>query len=135
MDVDSETAKSLEPVPQASETPNFSRFEWLDLDPLNKRKVEVDETPNASGSPFLEESGTAKDPWDAVLQDEPEVVDSSSPPAQVKGKDNLASQPRRASIGAAVTRSHSVNIPATSKSHVPGKQVGEKLPFCLPRTC
>ncbi|XP_065139171.1 phosphatidylinositol 4-phosphate 3-kinase C2 domain-containing subunit alpha [Paramisgurnus dabryanus] len=125
MDVDSETAKSLEPVPQPSETPNFSRFDWLDLDPLNKRKVEVDETPNASGSPFLEESGTAKDPWDAVLQDEPEVVDSSSPPAQVKDKDNLASQPRRASIGAAVTRSHSVNIPATSTSHVPGKQVNK----------
>ncbi len=53
---------SPEPMPQPSEPPNISRFEWLDLDPLNKRKeVEVEETPTVSSGPFVEESGTAKD--------------------------------------------------------------------------
>ncbi|XP_051581020.1 phosphatidylinositol 4-phosphate 3-kinase C2 domain-containing subunit alpha-like [Myxocyprinus asiaticus] len=125
MDVDSGIAKSLEPIPQPSEPPNISRFEWLDLDPLNKRKVEVEETPTVSGSPCTEDSEPAKDPWDVVLQEEPEGVDNGSPPAQVKSKATLASQPRRASTGAAVTRSHSLNIPATSTHHNPSKQVNK----------
>uniref|UniRef100_A0A673M9Q1 Phosphatidylinositol 4-phosphate 3-kinase C2 domain-containing subunit alpha-like n=1 Tax=Sinocyclocheilus rhinocerous TaxID=307959 RepID=A0A673M9Q1_9TELE len=85
METESGSVKSLEPMPQPSEPPNISRFEWLDLDPLNKHKeVEVEEKPTVSSGPFLEESGTAKDPWDAVLLDEPEVVDNGSPSAQVK---------------------------------------------------
>uniref|UniRef100_A0A673MG68 Phosphatidylinositol 4-phosphate 3-kinase C2 domain-containing subunit alpha n=1 Tax=Sinocyclocheilus rhinocerous TaxID=307959 RepID=A0A673MG68_9TELE len=124
METESGSVKSLEPMPQPSEPPNISRFEWLDLDPLNKHKeVEVEEKPTVSSGPFLEESGTAKDPWDAVLLDEPEVVDNGSPSAQVKSKVTLATQPRRASTGAAVTRSQSLNIPATSTDHSPGKQV------------
>uniref|UniRef100_A0A672LD42 Phosphatidylinositol-4-phosphate 3-kinase catalytic subunit type 2 alpha n=1 Tax=Sinocyclocheilus grahami TaxID=75366 RepID=A0A672LD42_SINGR len=124
METESGSVKSLEPIPQPSEPPNISRFEWLDLDPLNKRKeVEVEEKLTVSSGPFVEESGTAKDPWDAVLLDEPEVVDNGSPSAQVKSKVTLATQPRRASTGAAVTRSQSLNIPATSTDHSPGKQV------------
>uniref|UniRef100_A0A673MGA7 Phosphatidylinositol 4-phosphate 3-kinase C2 domain-containing subunit alpha-like n=1 Tax=Sinocyclocheilus rhinocerous TaxID=307959 RepID=A0A673MGA7_9TELE len=126
METESGSVKSLEPMPQPSEPPNISRFEWLDLDPLNKHKeVEVEEKPTVSSGPFLEESGTAKDPWDAVLLDEPEVVDNGSPSAQVKSKVTLATQPRRASTGAAVTRSQSLNIPATSTDHSPGKQVNK----------
>uniref|UniRef100_A0A671S3F3 Phosphatidylinositol 4-phosphate 3-kinase C2 domain-containing subunit alpha-like n=1 Tax=Sinocyclocheilus anshuiensis TaxID=1608454 RepID=A0A671S3F3_9TELE len=126
METESGSVKSLEPMPQPSEPPNISRFEWLDLDPLNKRKeVEVEEKPTVSSGPFVEESGTAKDPWDAVLLDEPEVVDNGSPSAQVKSKVTLATQPRRASTGAAVTRSQSLNIPATSTDHSPGKQKKE----------
>uniref|UniRef100_A0A672LFC4 Phosphatidylinositol-4-phosphate 3-kinase catalytic subunit type 2 alpha n=1 Tax=Sinocyclocheilus grahami TaxID=75366 RepID=A0A672LFC4_SINGR len=118
METESGSVKSLEPIPQPSEPPNISRFEWLDLDPLNKRKeVEVEEKLTVSSGPFVEESGTAKDPWDAVLLDEPEVVDNGSPSAQVKSKVTLATQPRRASTGAAVTRSQSLNIPATSTDH------------------
>uniref|UniRef100_A0A8C2DT94 Phosphatidylinositol 4-phosphate 3-kinase C2 domain-containing subunit alpha n=1 Tax=Cyprinus carpio TaxID=7962 RepID=A0A8C2DT94_CYPCA len=124
METELGSVKSLEPMPQPSEPPSISRFEWLDLDPLNKRKeVEVEEAPIVSSGPFVEESGTAKDPWDAVLLDEPEVVDNGSPSAQVKSKVALATQPRRASTGAAVTRSQSLNIPATSTDHSPGKQV------------
>uniref|UniRef100_A0A672LE85 Phosphatidylinositol-4-phosphate 3-kinase catalytic subunit type 2 alpha n=1 Tax=Sinocyclocheilus grahami TaxID=75366 RepID=A0A672LE85_SINGR len=120
METESGSVKSLEPIPQPSEPPNISRFEWLDLDPLNKRKeVEVEEKLTVSSGPFVEESGTAKDPWDAVLLDEPEVVDNGSPSAQVKSKVTLATQPRRASTGAAVTRSQSLNIPATSTDHSP----------------
>uniref|UniRef100_A0A8C1I196 Phosphatidylinositol 4-phosphate 3-kinase C2 domain-containing subunit alpha n=1 Tax=Cyprinus carpio carpio TaxID=630221 RepID=A0A8C1I196_CYPCA len=124
METESGSVKSLEPMPQPSEPPNISRFEWLDLDPLNKRKeVEIEETRTVSGCPFTEESGTAKDPWDAVLLDEHEVVDNGSPSVQVKSKETLATQPRRASTGAAVTRSQSLNIPATSTDHSPDKQV------------
>uniref|UniRef100_A0A8C1FRF0 Phosphatidylinositol 4-phosphate 3-kinase C2 domain-containing subunit alpha n=1 Tax=Cyprinus carpio carpio TaxID=630221 RepID=A0A8C1FRF0_CYPCA len=124
METELGSVKSLEPMPQPSEPPSISRFEWLDLDPLNKRKeVEVEEAPTVSSGPFVEESGTAKDPWDAVLLDEPEVVGNGSPSAQVKSKVTLATQPRRASTGAAVTRSQSLNIPATSTDHSPGKQV------------
>ncbi|KTG44161.1 hypothetical protein cypCar_00013741 [Cyprinus carpio] len=123
METELGSVKSLEPMPQPSEPPSISRFEWLDLDPLNKRKeVEVEEAPTVSSGPFVEESGTAKDPWDAVLLDEPEVVGNGSPSAQVKSKVTLATQPRRASTGAAVTRSQSLNIPATSTDHSPGKQ-------------
>lgn len=125
MDVDSDSAKSLEPVPQPSETSSISRFEWLDLDPLGK--VKVDEAHNASGGPQVEESGTAKDPWDAVLQDEPEGVDSSSPPTEVRSKVQASSQPRRASTGAAITRSQSLHTPTTSTSHSSSIQVREKL--------
>lgn len=121
METESASVKSLEPVPQPSEPPNISRFEWLDLDPLNKRKeVEVEETPAVSGCPFIEESGKANDPWDAVLQDEHETVDNGSPTAEVKSK---ATQPRRASTGAAVTRSQSISISAKSMNHSTGKQV------------
>uniref|UniRef100_A0A671SKN9 Phosphatidylinositol 4-phosphate 3-kinase C2 domain-containing subunit alpha n=1 Tax=Sinocyclocheilus anshuiensis TaxID=1608454 RepID=A0A671SKN9_9TELE len=124
METQSGSVKSLEPMPQPSEPPYISRFEWLDLDPLNKRKeVEVEETRTVSGCPFVEESGTAKDPWDAVLLDEHEVVDNGSPSEQVKSKVTLATEPRRASTGAAVTRSQSLIIPATSTDHSPDKQV------------
>uniref|UniRef100_A0A672QJZ5 Phosphatidylinositol-4-phosphate 3-kinase catalytic subunit type 2 alpha n=1 Tax=Sinocyclocheilus grahami TaxID=75366 RepID=A0A672QJZ5_SINGR len=124
METQSGSVKSLEPMPQPSEPPYISRFEWLDLDPLNKRKeVEVEETRTVSGCPFVEESGTAKDPWDAVLLDEHEVVDNGSPSEQVKSKVTLATQPRRASTGAAVTRSQSLIIPATSTDPSPEKQV------------
>ncbi|KTF90623.1 hypothetical protein cypCar_00026004 [Cyprinus carpio] len=133
METESGSVKSLEPMPQPSEPPNISRFEWLDLDPLNKRKeVEIEETRTVSGCPFTEESGTAKDPWDAVLLDEHEVVDNGSPSVQVKSKETLATQPRRASTGAAVTRSQSLNIPATSTDHSPDKQ---KSHFLFRRYC
>uniref|UniRef100_A0A673GU24 Phosphatidylinositol 4-phosphate 3-kinase C2 domain-containing subunit alpha-like n=1 Tax=Sinocyclocheilus rhinocerous TaxID=307959 RepID=A0A673GU24_9TELE len=126
METQSGSVKSLEPMPQPSEPPYISRFEWLDLDPLNKRKeVEVEETRTVSGCPFVEESGTANDPWDAVLLDEHEVVDNGSPSEQVKSKVTLATQPRRASTGAAVTRSQSLIIPATSMDHSPDKQVNK----------
>jgi len=126
METDLGSAKSLEPLPQTSEPPNISQFEWLDLDPLNKHKeVEVEETLSVSSGLFVEKSGNARDPWDAVLQDKPEVVNNGSPSAEVNSKVTSATQPRRASTGVAVTRSQSLNIPATSTNHSPGKQVRE----------
>lgn len=126
METDLGSAKSLEPLPQPSEPLNISQFEWLDLDPLNKHmEVEVEDTLSVSSGLFIEKSGNARDPWDAVLQDEPEVVNNGSPSAEVNSKVTSGTQPRRASTGAAVTRSQSLNIPATSTNHSPGKQVSK----------
>lgn len=130
MDTDSTCVKSLEPVPQPSEPSSISSIDWLDLDPLSKRRVEVEETPSGS---VIEESASAGDPWDAVLRDEVEVTGSGSPPAQVKDLCTVTSQQRRASTGTAVTRSLSLNISSTSSHHSQSKMVGELfvLPFLI----
>lgn len=111
------------PPPQQSavvEPSSISRFDWLDLDPLTKRKVENEEAPLASGSTAQTVPGVAGDPWDAVL--ETEGSRSSSPPQEVKTSLSVRTQLRRASTGAAVTRSHSLNIPGTSSQHKPNNQ-------------
>ncbi|XP_062402676.1 phosphatidylinositol 4-phosphate 3-kinase C2 domain-containing subunit alpha [Sardina pilchardus] len=126
MEMDSAPPKSLEPAPPPApvDPPSISRFEWLDLDPLTMRKAEQEEVAGAVAPPGSlcpprpgsgGEGSAARDPWDAVLLDEPEAgaaSSSSSTPDQVK-----ASTVRRASTGTAVTRSHSLNIPATSSNH------------------
>uniref|UniRef100_A0A673A6I9 Phosphatidylinositol 4-phosphate 3-kinase C2 domain-containing subunit alpha n=1 Tax=Sphaeramia orbicularis TaxID=375764 RepID=A0A673A6I9_9TELE len=94
------SAASLAPNPPPQqpvvEPSGIGRFDWLDLDPLTKRKSEAEEAGGAS-----EPTVPAGDPWDAVLETE----------------GTVRSQPRRASTGAAVTRSHSLNIPGTSQQH------------------
>lgn len=131
-DLDSAPAGTIslapDPPPQqpaAAEPSNISRFEWLDLDPLNKRKVESDEVSPAPGVAWTVAGGPAGDPWDAVL--ETEGSRSSSPPSEAKAVLSLRSQARRASTGAAVTRSHSLNIPGTSSQHKPNNQVGSQV--------
>lgn len=118
------------PIPQqpaVMESSSISRFDWLDLDPLTKRKAESEEASPASGGaeqtvPLL----SAGDPWDAVLETEGNSS-SSSPPLEGKASLSVRSHARRASIGAAVTRSHSLNIPGTSSAHKPNNQVGSQL--------
>uniref|UniRef100_A0A673Z5C6 Phosphatidylinositol 4-phosphate 3-kinase C2 domain-containing subunit alpha n=1 Tax=Salmo trutta TaxID=8032 RepID=A0A673Z5C6_SALTR len=119
LDSSSTSIASLAPNPPqpAMESPAFSRFEWLDLDPLNKRKAEGEEGSSlASRGTVMVVGGPAGgDPWDAVLLDETEgVAGGSSPPVEVTGKLAGRSQPRRSSTGAAVTRNHSLTIPASS---------------------
>uniref|UniRef100_A0A8C7T7K4 Phosphatidylinositol 4-phosphate 3-kinase C2 domain-containing subunit alpha n=1 Tax=Oncorhynchus mykiss TaxID=8022 RepID=A0A8C7T7K4_ONCMY len=119
LDSSSTSVASLAPNPPqpAVESPAFSRFEWLDLDPLNKRKAEGEEGSSlASRGTVMVVGGPAGgDPWDAVLLDETEgVADGSSPPVEVTGQLAGRSQPRRSSTGAAVTRNHSLTIPASS---------------------
>ncbi|XP_037622642.1 phosphatidylinositol 4-phosphate 3-kinase C2 domain-containing subunit alpha [Sebastes umbrosus] len=106
--------------PAVVEPSSISRFDWLDLDPLTKRKAENEEAPLASGSTAQTVPGVAGDPWDAVL--ETEGSRSSSPPQEVKASLSVRTQLRRASTGAAVTRSHSLNIPGTSSQHKPNNQ-------------
>uniref|UniRef100_A0A3P9I7J5 Phosphatidylinositol-4-phosphate 3-kinase catalytic subunit type 2 alpha n=1 Tax=Oryzias latipes TaxID=8090 RepID=A0A3P9I7J5_ORYLA len=107
------------PQPVVTEPSNTSNFDWLDLDPLTKRKAENEEASLASEGPMLTISAvTAGDPWDAVLESKGNTSRSSTPP---EAKVSLAvhSQHRRASTGASVTRSHSLNISETSSQHKP----------------
>ncbi|TKS73942.1 Phosphatidylinositol 4-phosphate 3-kinase C2 domain-containing subunit alpha [Collichthys lucidus] len=108
--------------PTLMESSSISRFEWLDLDPLTKRKAENEEVSQASGDTAQTVPGVAAgDPWDAVLETEGNSS-SSSPPPEGKASQSVRLQPRRASTGAAVTRSHSLNIPGTSSQHKPNSQ-------------
>uniref|UniRef100_A0A673A5T9 Phosphatidylinositol 4-phosphate 3-kinase C2 domain-containing subunit alpha n=1 Tax=Sphaeramia orbicularis TaxID=375764 RepID=A0A673A5T9_9TELE len=114
------SAASLAPNPPPQqpvvEPSGIGRFDWLDLDPLTKRKSEAEEAGGAS-----EPTVPAGDPWDAVLETEGTGGDSG-PTSEEKA--SVRSQPRRASTGAAVTRSHSLNIPGTSQQHRTTNQVG-----------
>lgn len=122
---------SLEPnpppqQPAVMESASISRFDWLDLDPLTKRKAENEEVSQASGGAVHTEPGVpAGDPWDAVLETE-----GSSPPLDAKASSGR-SQHRRASTGGAVTRSHSLNIPGTSSQHRANSQVGSAALYWL----
>uniref|UniRef100_A0AAQ4PQS4 Phosphatidylinositol-4-phosphate 3-kinase catalytic subunit type 2 alpha n=1 Tax=Gasterosteus aculeatus aculeatus TaxID=481459 RepID=A0AAQ4PQS4_GASAC len=125
-DVDSSQAgqSSLAPnpppqPPAVAESSTVGRFDWLDLDPLTKHKAENEEAPPASGPAAPSVPGVAGDPWDAVLETEGNSSGGggSSPPEEVKAPPTGRSQLRRASTGAAVTRSHSLNVPGTSSQH------------------
>uniref|UniRef100_A0A8C4EQK5 Phosphatidylinositol 4-phosphate 3-kinase C2 domain-containing subunit alpha n=1 Tax=Dicentrarchus labrax TaxID=13489 RepID=A0A8C4EQK5_DICLA len=108
--------------PAVTESSSISRFDWLDLDPLTKRKAENEEASLASGGAAQTVPGVpAGDPWDAVLETEGNSS-RSSPPLEAKAPQSVRSQHRRASTGAAVTRSHSLNIPGTSSPHKPNNQ-------------
>nr|XP_019934575.1 PREDICTED: phosphatidylinositol 4-phosphate 3-kinase C2 domain-containing subunit alpha [Paralichthys olivaceus]XP_019934576.1 PREDICTED: phosphatidylinositol 4-phosphate 3-kinase C2 domain-containing subunit alpha [Paralichthys olivaceus] len=107
--------------PAGMESPSISRFDWLDLDPLTKRKAENEEGTQAPGDAAQTVPVPAGDPWDAVLETEGNSS-KSSPPLEVKAPLSVRSQHRRASTGAAVTRSHSLNIPGTSSQHKPNNQ-------------
>ncbi|KAM9352450.1 phosphatidylinositol 4-phosphate 3-kinase C2 domain-containing subunit alpha [Symphorus nematophorus] len=108
--------------PTVMEASSISRFDWLDLDPLTKRKAENEELSQASGGTAQTVPGApAGDPWDAVLETEVNS-NSNSPKLEAKATLSVRSQHRRASTGAAVTRSHSLNIPGTSSQHKPNSQ-------------
>uniref|UniRef100_A0AAQ4R0F5 Phosphatidylinositol 4-phosphate 3-kinase C2 domain-containing subunit alpha n=1 Tax=Gasterosteus aculeatus aculeatus TaxID=481459 RepID=A0AAQ4R0F5_GASAC len=130
-DVDSSQAgqSSLAPnpppqPPAVAESSTVGRFDWLDLDPLTKHKAENEEAPPASGPAAPSVPGVAGDPWDAVLETEGNSSGGggSSPPEEVKAPPTGRSQLRRASTGAAVTRSHSLNVPGTSSQHKANQQ-------------
>ncbi|XP_072242459.1 phosphatidylinositol 4-phosphate 3-kinase C2 domain-containing subunit alpha [Leuresthes tenuis] len=109
--------------PAVMESSHISRFDWLDLDPLTKRKAENEEAPQASeGAAQTVPGAPAGDPWDAVLETEGNSSSSSSPALEENVSLSVRSQPRRASTGAPVTRSHSLNIPGTSSQHKPSNQ-------------
>uniref|UniRef100_A0A3P8QWE7 Phosphatidylinositol 4-phosphate 3-kinase C2 domain-containing subunit alpha n=1 Tax=Astatotilapia calliptera TaxID=8154 RepID=A0A3P8QWE7_ASTCA len=101
--------------PAVMESSSISRFEWLDLDPLTKRKSENEEAPLESVDSSQTVSGaSAGDPWDAVLETKGNSISHTG-----------RSQHRRASTGAPVARSHSLNIPETSSQHKTINQKGK----------
>lgn len=98
-----------------------NRFDWLDLDPLTKPRAESQEVTAGSPGPALAEPGEpAGDPWDAVLETE----GGSSPLPEKKVSTPARSLPKRSSPGgAAVTRSHSLNVPGSSAQRRARSQV------------
>lgn len=147
-DVDSSHAgaASLAPNPPpqqaaAVESSHAGRFDWLDLDPLTKHKAENEEASVPSGSDARVIPGvSAGDPWDAVLETEGNYVGSgSSPSLDGKASHTVRSQHRRASTGAPVARSHSLNIPGTSSQEKTSSQVRahkaeiQEIPFSFLR--
>ncbi|XP_060733673.1 phosphatidylinositol 4-phosphate 3-kinase C2 domain-containing subunit alpha isoform X1 [Tachysurus vachellii] len=128
IDENSVRVKSLEPVLYPTDSPSFSCFDWLDLDPLSKSQVEVDDIPGALCGPVIVESVPASDPWDAVLQEDTEAMTINSSLAQEKEKCTTANQLRRASTGMAVTREKVPTISflnSQSKvTHKSGKALG-----------
>lgn len=99
--------KSGPPTAQIAESPpeeapkahDISKFDWLDLDPLSKPKV--DPLDLCAHSPPGEGACggiVAEDPWDAVLLEE-------KPPKSTERKTHS-----RSPSGASVTRSHSLNL-------------------------
>lgn len=95
----------------------ISKFEWLDLDPLSKPKVdnvEVLDHEEEKSIPNL----LAEDPWEAVLLEEKSPA-SCHFERKVNGK-SLS--------GATVTRSQSLNIRTTQLAKVQG-QISQVLSF------
>lgn len=103
---------SLAPNPPVgAESAGISRFDWLDLDPLTKRKADNDEGSRVGpDGPPSEPAGV--DPWDAVL----ESKDDSSPPLNAKARPPH----RRASTGTADTATQPLGVPASSANQVGG---------------
>ncbi|KAK2492003.1 hypothetical protein MC885_009653, partial [Smutsia gigantea] len=98
---------------------DISKFDWLDLDPLSKPKVDnVDVLDHGEEKSIPNIPGLlAEDPWDAVLLEEQSPA-SCYLERKVNGK-SLS--------GATVTRSQSLNIRTTPLTKVQG-QISQKDP-------
>lgn len=101
------TVNNLQVSPKSED---ISKFDWLDLDPLSKPKVdsvEVLDHEEEKNIPGL----LAEDPWDAVLLEERSPA-SCHLERKVNGKSPS---------GATVTRSQSLNIRTTQFTKVQGQ--------------
>ncbi|MGH0166546.1 UNVERIFIED_CONTAM: hypothetical protein FKN15_051139 [Acipenser sinensis] len=111
-DLESAITKAMIPKLQTSENTNMSKFEWLDLDPLSKPRLDSAEVAQHIEGAVKEESSVAGDPWDAVLQDE-STPESSLPPGKC-GRSASFHPNGKSPAGTSVTRSQSLNIRPTS---------------------
>ncbi|XP_035406042.1 phosphatidylinositol 4-phosphate 3-kinase C2 domain-containing subunit alpha isoform X2 [Cygnus atratus] len=98
-------------LPASESCRDISKFDWLDLDPLSKPKVDSVETLyKAEGDGEMASSMTAEDPWDAVLLEEKLLV-TCHLERKINGK----------SAGATVTRSQSLNMRTTQLAKLQGQ--------------
>ncbi|XP_041894243.1 phosphatidylinositol 4-phosphate 3-kinase C2 domain-containing subunit alpha isoform X2 [Corvus kubaryi] len=98
-------------LPASDSCGDVSKFDWLDLDPLSKPKVDAVETLNkAEDDGERASSMTAEDPWDAVLLEE-KLLLTCHLERKVNGK----------SSGATVTRSQSLNMRTTPLAKLQGQ--------------
>lgn len=88
------------PVEGTDKVDDISKFDWLDLDPLSKPKVDAVELPVSQDIETPSSGSPAGDPWDAVLLEE-KPVKSTYSERKAGGKSPS---------GATVTRSHSLNL-------------------------
>ncbi|XP_061856335.1 phosphatidylinositol 4-phosphate 3-kinase C2 domain-containing subunit alpha isoform X3 [Colius striatus] len=98
-------------LPASESCRDVSKFDWLDLDPLSKPKVDGVETSNKpeNGGERVS-SMTAEDPWDAVLLEEKLLV-TCHLERKINGK----------SSGATVTRSQSLNMRTAQLAKLQGQ--------------
>ncbi|NXY25507.1 P3C2A kinase, partial [Atrichornis clamosus] len=97
-------------LPASESCGDVSKFDWLDLDPLSKPKVDTVETlKKAEDDGERASSMTAEDPWDAVLLEEKLLV-TCHLERKVNGKS-----------GATVTRSQSLNMKTTQLAKLQGQ--------------
>uniref|UniRef100_A0A8C0FLF8 Phosphatidylinositol 4-phosphate 3-kinase C2 domain-containing subunit alpha n=1 Tax=Bubo bubo TaxID=30461 RepID=A0A8C0FLF8_BUBBB len=98
-------------LPASESCRDVSKFDWLDLDPLSKPKVDSVETSSKTENDGDGASSmTAEDPWDAVLLEEKLLV-TCHLERKVNGK----------SSGATVTRSQSLNMRTTQLAKLQGQ--------------
>ncbi|KAJ7412498.1 Phosphatidylinositol 4-phosphate 3-kinase C2 domain-containing subunit alpha [Willisornis vidua] len=102
---------SVSNLPASESCGDVSKFDWLDLDPLSKPKVDSAETLNkAENDGERASTMTAEDPWEAVLLEEKLLV-TCHLERKVNGK----------SSGATVTRSQSLNMRTTQLAKLQGQ--------------
>ncbi|KAE8606011.1 hypothetical protein XENTR_v10010566 [Xenopus tropicalis] len=121
-EADAAKSESTSPTVQgADDADSINKFDWLDLDPLSKPKVDsTDSSNHAQGIGASPSDSKVKDPWDAVLLEE-KPIKYSSPEKKLNGKPS----------GATVTRSLSLNIRPThlqQKWDQPQKDSGTRVP-------
>lgn len=97
-------------LPASESCRDVSKFDWLDLDPLSKPKVDNVEALTKADDGERASSMTAEDPWDAVLLEEKLLV-TCHLERKVNGK----------SSGATVTRSQSLNMRTTQFAKLQGQ--------------
>ncbi|XP_015278738.1 PREDICTED: phosphatidylinositol 4-phosphate 3-kinase C2 domain-containing subunit alpha [Gekko japonicus] len=111
-DVEVTDAKSTISLPTSEIAGDISKFDWLDLDPLSKPKVDsVDILYTEEDSGKVTCSIVVEDPWDAVLQQE-KSTGKCLLERKVSGKSTY---------GATVTRSRSLNIRTAQLAKVQGQ--------------
>ncbi|XP_067902369.1 phosphatidylinositol 4-phosphate 3-kinase C2 domain-containing subunit alpha [Heterodontus francisci] len=120
---DLELASTMVPkLPVCENSNDVSKFDWLDLDPLSKARIENLELPHsATKTEQKADAGTAAgDPWEQVLQKQ---NPSESSQRDVKNEGAMLKQPSgKSASGVSVTRSLSLNLQSTSSQLSDGVQ-------------
>ncbi|XP_058014702.1 phosphatidylinositol 4-phosphate 3-kinase C2 domain-containing subunit alpha isoform X2 [Ahaetulla prasina] len=111
-DLEMTGAKPTISLPSSESSNDISKFDWLDLDPLSKPKVDnIDIFYTSEDGGKITNAKVVEDPWDAVLLEE------KSP-----GKSHLERKlSGKSASGATVTRSQSLNIRTAQLAKLQGQ--------------
>ncbi|XP_041052806.1 phosphatidylinositol 4-phosphate 3-kinase C2 domain-containing subunit alpha [Carcharodon carcharias] len=112
---DLESVSTMVPkLPVCENSSDVSKFDWLDLDPLNKARIENLELSQSTTEIEQKiDAGTAAgDPWEQVLQKQ-SPSESSQPDVKSEGA-SLKQPSGKSTSGVSVTRSLSLNLRSTS---------------------